>query len=286
MKKYLRFPAFLLSISICLACQKNSDPKASETWAFDPPVIKPVKPMVAEVSGIADSKSNQGFLWAHEDSGNPPNLILISHEGYVTKTIPLKGATNRDWEDMALAGDQLYIADIGDNNLVFKEYFIYQFTEPVSSVNTIENFKTITFKYPDGSHDAEALLVDPVKKDIYIITKKDNPSRIFKLSYPQSFTGLNTAEDVGGLSNSGIVSAAHSADGKNMMVKTYTGLRLYQRKGTDDIPTTLAGNFTNLDYQLEPQGEAVAFAADNSGFFTLSEKGLSNIVNLYFYPKK
>lgn len=242
--------------------------------------------MVSEISGIADSKSNSGFLWAHEDADSPPNLILISHEGYVTKTIPLKGATNRDWEDIALAGDQLYIADIGDNILAYQEYFIYQFTEPPSSVNTIESFKTIRFKYPDGSHDAEALLVDPVKKDIYIITKRDNPSRVFKLAYPQSFTALNTAVDVGALPNSGVVSATCSVDGKNMIVKTYTGLRLYQRKGNDDIPTTLAGNFINLDYQLEPQGEAVAFAADNSGYFTLSEKGLSNVVNLYFYPKK
>lgn len=242
--------------------------------------------MISEISGIADSKANPGFLWAHEDRDNPPSLILISHDGNVTKTIPLKGATNRDWEDIALAGDQLYIADIGDNNLAYQEYFIYQFTEPASSVNTIEIIKTISFKYPDGSHDAEALLVDPVKKDIYIITKRDNPSRIFKLSYPQSFTGLNTAEDVGVLSNSGVVSAARSVDGKNIIVKTYTGLRLYQRKGDDDIPTTLAGTSTNLDYQIEPQGEAVAFAADNSGYFTLSEKGLSNIVNLYFYPKK
>jgi uncharacterized protein YjiK len=229
---------------------------------------------------------NPGFLWAQEDSGNPPNLILLSHEGNVTKTIPLKGATNRDWEDMALAGDQLYVADIGDNNLAYNEYRIYQFTEPSSSVDAIETYKTIRFKYPDGAHDAEAILVDPGKKDIYIITKRDNPSKVYKLTYPQSFTTLNTAIDVGALAISGVVSAAFAADAKNIIIKTYTGLHLYQRKGSEVISTTLTGTFTNLTYQLEPQGEAVAFAADNSGFYTLSEKGLSNTVNLYFYRKK
>ncbi|MCU7551109.1 SdiA-regulated domain-containing protein [Chitinophagaceae bacterium LB-8] len=242
--------------------------------------------MLLEVSGIADSKKNPGYLWAQEDSDNPPNLILISHEGNVVKTIPIKDAINYDWEDMTLAGDQIYIADIGDNKLERNEYTIYQFTEPSSSVNLIESFKTIRFKYPDGTHDAEALLVDPVKKDIYLITKRDNPSEIYKLSYPQSFTELNTATKVGSLSYSGVVSASLSADAKNIIIKTYIGLHLYRRNESEDITKILAGPFTNLDYHIEPQGEAVAFAADNSGFYTLSEKGFSKDVNLYFYRKK
>jgi hypothetical protein len=283
---YLQFLTFILCSSICFACQKEVDPKYSLTLAFDTPLAKPVQPMVSEISGIVDSKINPGFLWAHEDSGNPPNLILLSHEGNVKNIVPIKGAANRDWEDIALAGDQLYVADIGDNYLAYKEYKIYQFTEPSSFINAIETYKTISFRYPDGAHDAEALLVDPVKKDIYIITKQDRPSKIYKLPYPQSFTTLNTATDVGALKISGVVSAAIAADARNIIIKTYTGLHLYQCKGDEDINTTLKGSFTNLFYQLEPQGEAVAFAADNSGFYTVSEKGLSNTVNLYFYRKK
>jgi uncharacterized protein YjiK len=269
-----------------LRTERYLRPERNRNRNFDTPVIKPVYPLLAEVSGIADSKKNPGFLWAQEDSGNPPNLVLLSHEGTVKATIPLLGASNIDWEDMALAGDQLYIADIGDNQLKRDECVIYQFTEPSSSDNAIETYKTIRFKYPDGAHDAEAFLVDPATKDIFIITKADKPSKIFKLSYPQSFTQLNTAANVGSLTFSGVVSAALSADAKNIIVKTYLGLRLYRRKGTEDIPTTLAGTFTNLGYQVEPQGEAVTFAADNSEFYTLSEKGFSNAVNLYFYRKK
>ena len=276
----------MFSAGICLACQRKSEPEVSAKLTFDTPVAKPIHPLVSEVSGIADSKINPGFLWAQEDNGNPPNLILLSHEGNVVKKIPIKNATNNDWEDMALVGDQLYIADIGDNKLDRNEYMIYQFKEPSSSVNAIDNYKKIRFKYPDGCHDAEAWRVDPAKKDIYIITKRDVPSKIYKLSYPQSFNAVNTAIAVGSLPYTGVVSAAISYDAKYIMIKTYLGLRVYQSKEPVDIPATLATTFTDLYYHIEPQGEAVTFAADNSGFYTLSEKGLSNAVNLYFYRKK
>jgi hypothetical protein len=114
-----------------------------------------------------------------EDGGNPPQLILLNHSGTVQKTVYIKGAVNRDWEDMGLAGTDIYIADIGDNNSVYQEYTFYKFPEPFSSVDTISNFETIRFRYPDRPHDAEAFLVDPSTNDIYIITKRDSSSRIY-----------------------------------------------------------------------------------------------------------
>jgi hypothetical protein len=257
-----------------------------DTLIFEAPVAQPVQPLINEISGIVDSRLNPGFLWAHEDSGNPPNLILLSNRGNVAKRIPIKNAINRDWEDMAIAGDQFYIGDIGDNNQIHSEYVIYQFTEPASSIDSIKNYKTIRFGYADGAHDAEAFIVDPGTRDIYLITKRDNPSRVYKLSYPQSFDAVNTAVYVGALTFPGVVSATLSADAKDIIIKTYTGLHYYQRLGTEELSETLSGSFTELEYKLEPQGEAVAFASDNSGFYTLSEKGLSNVVNLYFYRKK
>ncbi len=62
---------------------------------------------------------------------------------------------------MALSGNDLYIADIGDNAQVFPTYNIYKFPEPAVAVDTIMTVDTIQFRYPDGSHDAEAFLIDP-----------------------------------------------------------------------------------------------------------------------------
>jgi hypothetical protein len=41
-----------------------------------------------------------------------------------------------------------------------------------------------------------------------------------------------------------------------------------------------------LTYQPEPQGEAIGFAADGSGYFTLSEAQSGIEPRLYFYPRE
>ena len=274
----------LFSIVMLFACHKG---EASGTpLIFDSiPISRPVTPIINEGSGIADSKVNPGFLWVEEDSGNPPQLYLISHDGIVSKKIYIKGAINRDWEDMALVSGELYVADIGDNAQTSLDYFFYTFPEPLASVDTVSNFATIRFRYPDSSHDAEAFLVDPSTKDIYIITKRDNPSRIYKLAYPHNIA-LNEVEFVGALSITGVVSAALSVDGKELIVKTYTNLYYSQRLAGESLVSAFQKDFTILPYKIEPQGEAVTFANNNSGIYTLSEKGFANSVNLYFYPRK
>lgn len=285
---YMNVFIIFYSLFTFSSCQKEQAAPAvtNDVVAYDSvPAIKPILPIINETSGIADSKINSGYLWAHEDSGNPPLLYLVKHDGNVLKSIYIKGATNRDWEDMAMAGNDIFIANIGDNNKAYTDYTIYQFAEPSSSVDTVKTFTTIKFKYPDGAHDAEAFLVDPQSKHIYIITKSDNPSNIYKLSFPYS-TGTNTLSLVGKLTYSGVVSAALSPSGKEMIVKTYLGLNQYMRTANETIEQALQKTGKTLPYTLEPQGEAVTFASDNSGYFTMSEKGFSSKVNLYFYKKK
>lgn len=256
------------------------------------PVSVPVKPgKLDEASGIADSKNFPGYLWVEQDSGNPSQIYLLSYKGEFFKKVKIKGATNRDWEDMALAAgpekgkNYIYLADIGSNNMSATKYFIYRFPEP--STDTVHTFDKIVFQYPDDSHDAEAMLVDNVTRDIYVITKRDKPSGIYKISYPQSTTDINKAAKVGSLPFSGVVSAAISPDGKELLLKTYTAIYYWKRKPGQSLEQTLQTAPVQLSYQLEPQGEAICFKQDNSGFFTLSEKpSFINKVNLDFYKRK
>jgi len=142
----------------------------------------------------------------------------------------------------------------------------------------------VRFQYPDGSHNAEAILVDPASKDIYIITKSDSPAFIYKIASP--YTGkLNTATKVGQLTYDVVTGAALSPDAKEIIVRTYSTLYHYNCNGRS-IEAALQTAPTSLPYTIEPQGEAVAFSADNGGFFTLSERGFASYVNLYFYKRK
>lgn len=277
--------SLLLQFVMLNACQKASGSNSSVP--FDSiPAKSLVTPMVTEVSGIADSRKNKGFVWAQEDSGNPSLLYLISHTGAVAKTIFLKGIVNRDWEDLGLYGTNIYLAETGDNNESFSEYAFYKFAEPEKATDTVTNIETIRFCYEDGPHDAEAFLVDEDAGHIYVITKRGSRSALYKIAYPYSSTGLNTARAVGQLPYGGVVSAA-VAPGKNeILIKNYTGIFYYTKTAGANIEQALQQSYKTLPYKMEPQGEAITFAADNSGFFTLSEKGFSSNVNLYFYRRK
>lgn len=291
LKSSMQYLFILFSLFLFWNCAKTKSGQTDEVPAssepFEPkPVQRPVVPEINETSGIADSRVNPGYLWVQEDSGNPPEITLLHHDGTILKSIYIKGAHNRDWEEMTIAGDELYVGEIGDNQQIQSDYAIYHFPEPHKSVDTVHQFSIIRFRYPDGSHDAEAFLVDETSKDIFIITKRDKLSEIYQLKYPYSYTSMNTAEHVGSLKYSGVVGAAIDPDNKEIIIKTYTNLFRYLHSNGATIPETLAKSFTSVPYQIEAQGEAVTFAADNSGFFTLSEKGFLSSVNLNFYKRK
>ncbi len=280
----LLFPLPLILFS-AICCTKKSAAGTSSLLFDSVPVSHLVTPIINEGSGIADSKLNPGNIWVEEDSGNPSQIFLLRYDGTVVKKVFIKGSINRDWEDMALYNDSIYLADIGDNNQVYKNYTFYIFPEPAASADTINAVRAVSFMYPDGSHDAEAFLLDLTTHDIYIITKRDNPSLIYKLSYPYS-ASVNMLTKAGQLNYTGVVSAATSIDEKEIIVKTYFGLNYYKRKSGQSIIECLQQSPRALPYVIEPQGEAVCFAQKNNGFFTLSEKGFASFVKLYFYSRK
>ena len=284
----------LFSILICTTCC-NSQQKNVDTPALPfatTPLATPVAPgIVNEVSGMADSYAVPGCFWIEEDSGNPPELSLLKHDGSLLKKITIKGAGNRDWEDLAISSGPtpgvhyIYLADIGDNNSQYTSYNILRFPEPDATKDEVTDAEKISFTYPDGAHDAEAILADDATKDIFIITKRDAKSKVYKLAYPQSTTAINTATFVMDLPFTGTVSAALSKSGTELIIKTYTTLFYWTRAAGESIENTLPKPPTKLDYQLEPQGEAVCFKADNTGFYTLSEKSFAPSVSLNFYKR-
>ena len=271
------------------ACHKNSDSVPS--FAKSPELFPITTGIIDEASGIADSYSNPGYLWVNEDSQQPTELYLLSHKGKLGKKIFIKNVSNRDWEEVAVsngptAGKKfLYIGETGDNLHSYTSYAIYRFAEPASTVDTVDQVDKIAFKYADGPHDCEAFFVEPASKDIYLITKRDAPSKVYRLAYPQSISGMNTAEHIADLPYNGVVAAAYSETKKELLIKTYGNIFYYKHSKGQSIADVVAKPQVVLSYQVEPQGEAVCFANDDAGFFTLSEKGFAPYMNLNFYKR-
>ncbi|MBC7848087.1 MAG: hypothetical protein H7Y31_00055 [Chitinophagaceae bacterium] len=280
-----------VSLSFDISCKKKSSTNPSSGYS-DTPVAVSIPSGLEEASGIADSYANNGCLWVEQDSGNPPALSLLGHDGVLRKTIPLRGATNTDWEDITVSNGPdaskkyIYIGDFGDNNAVRSKCSIYRFEEPLLTLDSVRAYDKIEFSYADGPRDAESLIIDPNSKDIYIITKRETKSRVYKLSFPYSVSNINTANFVSELPYKGVTSAALRVEGGGLIIKTYSSIYLYSNPSGNTLPTTLAGNYTTLGYVVEQLGEAVTFKIDGSGFFTLSEKGPFGSQSLNFYKKK
>lgn len=247
--------------------------------------------IIDEASGLADSRANPGFLWVNEDSQRPTAIHLLEKNGQYRKQLFIKNVTNRDWEELALAAgptagkNYIYLAETGDNDQVYPEYAFYRFEEPLASVDTVTQVDILRFRYADGSHDSEAFFVDPATKDIYVITKREAKSRIYKLTYPQSTGSVNIASFVLELPYNFVTAACFSDNGE-LLVKTYSDIYYYKRMAGQPVGGELFASYTKLLYNPEPQGEAIAFATDNTGFFTLSEKGFASSVNLNFYKRQ
>ncbi len=259
----------------------------------------PVAPgLVDEASGLADSRTIAGYLWTHEDAGSAAELFLISHDGKDVRRYVPPGITNRDWEDIAVGGgpekdvSYLYVADIGNNdaNSVYDTHFIYRIPELKNLDESFspEKVARIRFRYPDGSPDAETLLLDPVTNDLFIITKELENAWLYRLSYPQSTEETTTAELIGNVPSLLLATGGDiSADGQEVLVRNYTNIYYWKRKAGETIGQTLLREATKpVPYALEPQGEAVCFDREMKGYFTFSERRTATGVALQYFRRK
>jgi hypothetical protein len=253
---------------------------------------------VDEASGLADSRTLDGYLWTHEDAGNLSLLYLISREGKVVQQYEPAGIINRDWEDIAVGPgpkqgvSYLYLGDIGNNdaNASTDVLFIYRMPEPTSLDGTFRaaDIDRISYRYPDGPRDAEALLVDPQTKDLFIISKELDRANLYRLPYPQSVSEVLTAEKIGSIPSVQIATGGDIAfDGQEILVRTYTNIFYWKRGPNETVGQVLSRSPNKtVPYELEPQGEAVCFDREAKGYFTLSERRSAANVTLNYFRRR
>ncbi len=290
----LKINALIVGILFFQCSKKEQTAEQVQSLPFESkPVMSTISPgFIDEASGITASLSHPGHLWVQQDGGNPAEIVLINEKGLIKKRLLLKTAYNRDWEDLSSGAgpikdsNYLYIAETGDNSQSHYSYSIFRFKEPHPGTDTIFQFEKINFRYPDGSHDAEAIFVSK-QADIYIITKRDSVSKIYKLPYPQNTATTVTAIAVGKLAFTKVTGAAYSGADNEILIKTYNNI-YYWKLSENELPEmVLSRKPTELGYEAEPQGEAICFHANNLGFYTLSEKPFYvSAVALNFYKRK
>lgn len=149
-------------------------------------------PRITESSGLARDEA-AGLYWTVNDSGATGVLFGVGPDGRVRGTLNYR-AQPRDVEAVALQGDRLYAADIGDNGSVRDMVSVYYFTNPRANGLTV-TYNSFDFRYADGPHDAETLLVDDDGR-LYVVTKGTRGG-IYAAPRTPSRTAVNVLERVG-----------------------------------------------------------------------------------------
>lgn len=251
---------------------------------------------IREASGIVASRNNPGVLWVHNDSGNRA-LYAINNRGEHLGVYSISGCDVQDWEDIAIGAGKItdlnyiYIGAIGDNHLRRDFRSICRIIEPKVSAQqrpvkrSISVDARLDFTYPKGRTDAEALMIDPQGQALYLISKRSKPATVFELPLPIQPYSQSTAKPVAILPYRYVVAADISADGNEILVKTYTHVYYWKRPAKESIINTLKRPPTILPYRWELQGEAIAWSANATGYFTVSEENLGIDARLYFYPR-
>ncbi len=263
---------------------------------------------INEASGLVASHYNKDLFWTHNDSGDLPRIFLISSSGKGKLDFILKGIQNRDWEDMGTFLDSngqswIYLADIGDNEAKYGSYTIYRFKEPrfedfLTMNRVISDIQKIEFTLPDQSRDMESLLIDQRTGDLFVISKREKEKflyqipeehwntkieakKIMKLAFSVPTSNVNLIEKL-----YYITGASVSSTNDEIVVRNYLEIYYWKKNFYESIPDVFSRKPKSVPSKLEPQGEAVAFAKYQSGFYTISETSQHmNPVHFYFTEK-
>ena len=263
-------------------------------------------PPLTEVSGIARS-SHPGVFWVHNDSGNAAHLFPIHLDGnpvippfvaddYVEEPwpgLPIVNAWNVDWEDIAVADGQIYIADMGNNGNARRDLGVYVVAEPNPlGVELSRALRFIPVAYPDqrghpGEHwhfDCEAMFAADGK--LFFLTKHrkrgqisgwERGTKLYRLDTRRQgednpLTLVTTRHDIW------VPTAADiSPDGDRLAVLTYRALWIFERPAEGD--NWLAGKAARLDLDRARMGinEAVTWRDDQTLIIANEERKLFSV---------
>jgi hypothetical protein len=237
-------------------------------------------PRITESSGLAVAGTGADQrLYTLNDGGTKLQVYELTAACRVTKSITAS-IDPYDVEDLARSADgTLWLADFGDNDHTRRTIAIELLTETGQA-------RLYRFAYPDGPHDAEALLLDRAGQP-YVVTKEPlgasgvytpagKPStaattplrKVTTLRFGPTGTRGGPVGLVGQLLVTG---GAVSPDGTRIALRTYTDAYVWRADNGDVAAALTNGKPTRIPLPPTAQGEAVTFTPDGRSLLTSTE---------------
>lgn len=249
-------------IALALAPPALAEPVAA-------PVCTPDDPGLSELSGLAGDARR---WFALSDGGTRLRVSVLDPVDCGLLDVVTNGVDPYDVEDLALAADgALWLADIGDNDRDRRSVALHRLTRDGAAT-------VYRLTYPDGAHDAEALLLgrDGVP---YVVTKEVvGEAGVYRPSGPLRAPGPTPLTQVAAVRISGtdtpggplgrlgsvlVTGGAVSADGRVVALRTYTDAYLFAAPD-GDVAAALRRAPVRIPLPGEPAGEALALLPDGT----------------------
>jgi hypothetical protein len=240
-------------------------------------------PRLGELSGLVAVDDQ---LVAINDGGEQVSVFLLDAACQVAD-VHTAAVDPYDPEDLAVAADgTVWLADTGDNDAI-------RATVALIALRPDGSASIYRLSYPDGPHDAEALLLAPDGTP-YVVTKEIlGASGVYApasaladggtvamakvAAVNMTFTGT-TGGPVGQAGQLLVTGGAVARDGSALALRTYTDAYVWKLTGSD-VAGALASAPVRTPLPDSPQGEAISFSADNLSLVVASE-GLPSAVTV------
>jgi PKD repeat protein len=233
-----------------------------------------------ELSGLVASRVDPDAYWVQEDSGNTPVLVALDGSGATLSRHSLPNSFS-DWEDLqatldpATGAPTMFLADIGDNGYSRGSVSVWVVEEPDTRADSALAPLELELTYPDGPHNAETLLVDPLTFDLFVVTKESGgAARLYRKSAPHDVAGAFVLDALGSVPALAMTATGGdvSPDGAWVVVRDYsTTAKLFVRDGYLPLEDAFSTTACSITLAGERQGEAIGFTSDGSALVTVSE---------------
>jgi hypothetical protein len=234
---------------------------------------------LTEISGMVATGS--GYAVVNNGSGldSHKKIFVLDGKCAVSKAVSFSGNGARDPEDLAVAKDgTLWVADIGDSDKSRDTIALWKLAKGSSSPVIYR------LSYPDGKHDAGALVIGANGTPI-IVTKDATTPRLYspvgalqasktvRLQKVGTFTlpKTTTSNPLAAPGRLVVTGGAVSPDGSKVTLRTYADAVEFDVTNGNLVESIVKGVPRVTPLPDEPRGEAITYSADGATFLTVSQ---------------
>lgn len=204
-------------------------------------------------------------LFTVNDSGDGPSIYEVDLLSGETVGVTTYAAEDpEDVEALAAGPDgDLWVGDIGDNRRSRGSIRLYRVDAPPGGGDV--EAAVYDLRYPDGPHDAEALLVHPETGRVLVVTKRFGfGGKVYQAPaqlVPGESHPLELVTRVPGV----VTDGTFLGSGDRLLLRTYGWAAVYDYPGLEPV--------VDFDLPQQEQGEAVAEGGDGRVYLTSEGAG-------------